>query len=130
MAVAARSASARLRCFWGCWLVADAHHDRAKAAGADIVVPLKDMDYGSREYSVRDPGGHLWGFGTYDMAGKETGEPNIFIGLHYQDPRAALSWLTRVLGFESLKEVPGPDGNVMHAELQLGAEDGGMSEGL
>jgi uncharacterized glyoxalase superfamily protein PhnB len=27
---------------------------------------LRDTDYGSREYSVRDPEGHLWSFGTYN----------------------------------------------------------------
>jgi uncharacterized glyoxalase superfamily protein PhnB len=42
-----------------------AHFARAKAAGAEVVVPLKDTDYGSREYSVRDLEGHLWHFGTY-----------------------------------------------------------------
>jgi uncharacterized glyoxalase superfamily protein PhnB len=48
----------------------DAHFARAKAAGAEIVLGLKDTDYGSREYSARDPEGHLWHFGTYlpDMA--------------------------------------------------------------
>ena len=44
----------------------DAHHARAAAAGADIVSPPTDTDYGSREYSVRDPEGRLWSFGTYD----------------------------------------------------------------
>ncbi len=44
----------------------DAHHDRAAAAGANIVRPLTDEDYGSREYSARDPEGNLWSFGTYD----------------------------------------------------------------
>ncbi len=43
----------------------DAHHDRARAAGAEIVNPLRDTDYGSREYSARDPDGHFWHFGTY-----------------------------------------------------------------
>ena len=43
----------------------DAHHDRAKAAGAKIVRPLTDMDYGSREYSCLDPEGYAWSFGTY-----------------------------------------------------------------
>lgn len=43
----------------------DAHHARAAAVGADVVRPLTDEDYGSREYSVRDPDGHLWSFGTY-----------------------------------------------------------------
>ncbi len=44
----------------------EAHFTQAKAAGADIVRPLSDTPYGSREYSVRDCGGHLWSFGTYD----------------------------------------------------------------
>lgn len=44
----------------------EAHHTRAEAGGADIVRPLETTDYGSREYSARDPEGHLWHFGTYD----------------------------------------------------------------
>ena len=43
----------------------DTHHDRAQAAGAQIVRELQDMDYGSREYSARDPEGNVWSFGTY-----------------------------------------------------------------
>ena len=46
----------------------DAHHARAKEAGFEIVLPLRDEPYGSREYSVRDPEGHIWTFGTYDAA--------------------------------------------------------------
>lgn len=45
---------------------ADAHHAHATAAGAEIVMPLKDEDYGGRGYSCRDPEGHVWTFGTYD----------------------------------------------------------------
>jgi uncharacterized glyoxalase superfamily protein PhnB len=45
---------------------ADAHHDRAKAAGAEIVRPLTDQDYGGRDYTARDPEGQVWTFGTYD----------------------------------------------------------------
>ena len=43
----------------------DAHFARARAAGAEIVIELKDTDYGSREYSAQDLEGHLWHFGTY-----------------------------------------------------------------
>jgi len=43
----------------------DAHHERARAAGAEIVRELAETDYGSREYSARDPEGHSWSFGTY-----------------------------------------------------------------
>ena len=44
----------------------DALHERAKAAGADISRGLTDMDYGSREFTARDPEGNVWSFGTYD----------------------------------------------------------------
>lgn len=43
----------------------DTHYRRAKAAGAEIVRELRDTDYGSREYSCRDPEGNLWSFGSY-----------------------------------------------------------------
>jgi uncharacterized glyoxalase superfamily protein PhnB len=43
----------------------DAHCERAKAAGAEIVMELTDQDYGSRDYTARDLEGHLWTFGTY-----------------------------------------------------------------
>ena len=44
----------------------DAHHDRAKAAGAEIVLAPEDQDHGGRLYSCRDPEGHVWNFGSYD----------------------------------------------------------------
>ena len=46
---------------------ADAHCERAKAAGAEITRELEDTDYGSREYSARDPDGYHWSFGTYRL---------------------------------------------------------------
>jgi uncharacterized glyoxalase superfamily protein PhnB len=44
----------------------DALHDRVVAAGGEIVRPLGDQDYGSRDFAVRDPEGNIWSFGTYD----------------------------------------------------------------
>ena len=43
----------------------DAHHARAAEAGAEILIPLRDEDYGSRGYSALDPEGNTWSFGTY-----------------------------------------------------------------
>lgn len=43
----------------------DAVHDRAVAAGATVVRPLQEQDYGSREFAVRDPEGVVWNVGTY-----------------------------------------------------------------
>lgn len=44
---------------------ADAHYAQAKAGGAEITREIEDTPYGSREYSARDLGGHVWSFGTY-----------------------------------------------------------------
>ncbi len=40
----------------------DAHHARSIAAGAEIVEPPIDQDYGVREYGARDLEGQLWYF--------------------------------------------------------------------
>ena len=44
----------------------DAHHARAAAAGARIINPPTDQDYGGRSYEARDLEGNVWSFGTYD----------------------------------------------------------------
>ena len=44
----------------------DAVHDRAVAAGAEIVMPLESPPYGGRHFSCRDPEGHIWNIGSYD----------------------------------------------------------------
>ena len=52
-----------------CYLVvddADAVYRQARAAGAEIVLDIKDEDYGGRGFTCRDPEGHIWSLGTYD----------------------------------------------------------------
>jgi uncharacterized glyoxalase superfamily protein PhnB len=43
----------------------DAHFERARAAGAEVVSEPKLTDFGGREYHARDLEGHLWTFTTY-----------------------------------------------------------------
>jgi uncharacterized glyoxalase superfamily protein PhnB len=43
----------------------DALFERAKQAGAEVVMEPTDQEYGSRDFTVRDPEGNLWAFGTY-----------------------------------------------------------------
>lgn len=45
---------------------ADAVYAKAKAAGATILIDIKDEDYGGRGFTCRDPQGHIWSIGTYD----------------------------------------------------------------
>ena len=97
----------------------DAHHERARAAGARIAISPYDTHYGSREYSAWDLEGHLWGFGTYPMGSPE-GEPNVFPELVYRTGAGAVNWLAHAFGFTPAVQVPGPDGKPLHAEMRLG----------
>jgi PhnB protein len=49
-----------------CWVDdVDAHHERARAAGATIVAEPSDQPYGDRTYRALDPEGHRWIFATH-----------------------------------------------------------------
>ena len=43
--------------------------ERAREAGAEVIMEPTDQDYGSRDFSVRDPEGNVWAFGTYRLGG-------------------------------------------------------------
>ena len=45
---------------------ADAVYATAKAAGAEMVLDIRDMDYGGRGFTCRDLEGHLWSIGSYN----------------------------------------------------------------
>jgi uncharacterized glyoxalase superfamily protein PhnB len=42
----------------------DAHCERARAAGAEIIEEPADQHYGDRRYGARDPEGHTWYFAS------------------------------------------------------------------
>ncbi|MBC9249813.1 glyoxalase [Pseudomonas alcaligenes] len=44
----------------------DAAYARAQQAGAEIVIAIKDEEYGGRGFTCRDLEGHLWSLGSYD----------------------------------------------------------------
>src|SRR5262245_29988436 len=56
---------------------ADAHCERASAAGAQIILPVDDDEFGGRGYTCRDPEGHIWTFGTYDPWQGKFPEPAV-----------------------------------------------------
>lgn len=43
----------------------DAHHARASGAGARIVFPPEDTEFGTRRYRALDLEGYEWSFGAY-----------------------------------------------------------------
>jgi len=40
----------------------DAHYERAREAGAEILADPEDQEYGDRRYTATDPEGHHWYF--------------------------------------------------------------------
>ena len=44
----------------------DEHYERAVAAGAKILIAIRDEEYGGRGYTSKDIEGYLWSFGSYN----------------------------------------------------------------
>lgn len=44
----------------------DAHYGNTKQNGAEVIIPLDDKPYGGKGYTVKDPEGYIWAFGSYD----------------------------------------------------------------
>ncbi len=44
----------------------DERYARAREHGAEVLREIQGTEYGSREFTVRDPEGNIWSFGTYD----------------------------------------------------------------
>ncbi|MTI89459.1 MAG: glyoxalase [Balneolaceae bacterium] len=44
----------------------DKHYEQAKASGANIIIELREEDYGGKLYTCKDPEGFMWNFGSYD----------------------------------------------------------------
>lgn len=58
----------------GIYIVAadcDGVYAMAKAAGAVMTRDIRDMEYGGRGFTCRDPEGHQWSVGSYDPWGAQ-----------------------------------------------------------
>jgi PhnB protein len=100
---------------------ADAVTQRAVAAGAILIDPVRDQEYGERSSAVRDKAGNYWYIAT------AKGESFVPKGLHnvnpYLHPRRAeplISFLKRAFGAEEVAKYASPDGVVNHAVIRIG----------
>jgi uncharacterized glyoxalase superfamily protein PhnB len=60
----------------GIYVVVDdvaAHAQRARAAGAEIVMDPEEQDYGGSNYTCKDLEGIVWSFGNYDPWAEASG---------------------------------------------------------
>lgn len=44
----------------------DWYYERAKNAGATILIDIKDEEYGGRDFTCADLEGHIWSFGSFN----------------------------------------------------------------
>ena len=42
------------------------YHQVKAAGGGEMLLDLREMDYGGKAFTVRDPEGHIWSVGEYD----------------------------------------------------------------
>ena len=99
----------------------DAVTQQAVAAGAALLDPVRDQEYGERSATVKDPAGNFWYIAT------AKGNSYIPKDLHnvnpYLHPRRAeplIGFLKRAFGAEEIARYASPDGVVHHAEIRVG----------
>ncbi len=61
---------------------ADSHYEHAKQHGANVTWPPESFPFGERQYSVEDPGGHIWTFSQSiaDVAPEDWGGTAVDLG--------------------------------------------------
>ncbi len=100
---------------------ADAVTQRAVAAGATLVDPVRDQEYGERSSTVRDTAGNYWYIAT--AKGKSHVPEGLFSVNPYLHPRRAeplIGFLKRAFEAEEVAKYASPDGVVHHAVIRVG----------
>ena len=100
---------------------ADAVTQKAIAAGATLIDPVRDQDYGERSSTVRDKAGNYWYIATA-KGGRHV--PNGLFSVNpYLHPLRAeplIGFLKRAFGAQEVAKYASPDGVVHHAQIRIG----------
>jgi len=100
---------------------ADAVTQKAVAAGATLIDPVRDQEYGERSSAVRDKAGNYWYIAT--AKGEKIVPQGLFSVNPYLHPRRAeplISFLKRAFEAEEVAKYASPDGVVHHAVIRVG----------
>jgi PhnB protein len=99
----------------------DAVASQAVAAGAKVLIPVADWEYGDRSGRLGDPYGHLWIVSTH-LKGERVPR-----GYYTATPRLitdgaadAIEFYKKAYGATELTRIAMPDGRIGHAEVQIG----------
>ena len=100
---------------------ADAVTQKAVAAGATLIDPVRDQEYGERSSTVRDQAGNYWYIAT--AKGESRVPKGLFSVNPYLHPRRAeplIGFLKRAFGAQEVAKYASPDGVVHHAVIRVG----------
>ena len=100
---------------------ADAVTQKAVAAGATLIDPMRDQEYGERSSTVRDKAGNYWYIAT--AKGESHVPKGLFSVNPYLHPRRAeplISFLKRAFEAQEVAKYASPDGVVHHAVIRVG----------
>jgi PhnB protein len=100
---------------------ADAVTKKAVAAGATLIDPVRDQEYGERSSSVRDAAGNYWYIATAKGDSYvPKGLQNVNPYLHPRRAEPLIGFLKRAFGAEEVAKYASPDGVVHHAVVRIG----------
>jgi PhnB protein len=100
---------------------ADAVTAKAVAAGATLVDPVRDQEYGERSSTVKDSAGNFWYIATHKGPNyKWEGAPDVQPYLHPRRAEPLISFLKRAFNAEEIAKYASPDGVIHHASLKIG----------
>jgi len=100
---------------------ADAVTEKAIAAGATLIDPMRDQEYGERSSTVRDKAGNYWYIAT--AKGESHVPKGLFSVNPYLHPRRAeplIRFLKRAFEAQEVAKYASPDGVVHHAVIRVG----------
>ena len=108
---------------------ADAVTAQAVEAGATLIDPVRDQEYGERSSTVKDAAGNFWYIATHKGPNyKWEGAPDVQPYLHPRRADPLIDFLKRAFGAQVLGRYASPDGVVHHATLKIGDSHVEMGE--
>jgi PhnB protein len=107
----------------------DAVFNRAVGAGATVLQPVADQEYGARSATVLDSSGNRWNI-FRPTEGNIIFKDFRSVTPHFNPLRAPamIEFLERAFGAEEVYRAQHPDGTVPHAQVRIGDSIIGMGE--
>jgi len=99
----------------------DATYKKALQAGAASIGEPKDMEYGERGASVKDPFGNFWYIATaFGDRHVPRGVNSVNAYLHPLRAQPVIDFLRRAFGGQEIAKYASPEGVVHHAQVRVG----------